>query len=240
MRKVIALLATAGLLAAATSAFAATTIVGSKHDLSYAANATGGLTYASSTQICVYCHTPHNAVEANVLWNRANPAGAKFKLYSGVGMVNTSYKSGLTADSTSLFCMSCHDGFTGVGVVAHNVVATRTGEVLTSGTIASSADLTRIAGVSTGSNLGANSVDLSRTHPINFPVSTNDTQADLWPGTGSAMGKASYSMPLFKSARDATRTLECGSCHAVHDSANQPFLRYTMAGSLLCLGCHNK
>src|SRR5512133_2630479 len=109
MRKVIALVAAAGLIAAATSAFAAVTIVGSKHDLAYKANKTGGLTYNTSTQICVYCHTPHNATEANVLWNRNNPTGSGFKLYSGVGMVNVSNRSGFTADSTSLFCMSCHD-----------------------------------------------------------------------------------------------------------------------------------
>lgn len=238
MRKVIALVAAAGLIAAATSAFAAVTIVGSKHDLS--SKIAAGLTKGTSTQICVYCHTPHNAVEANVLWNRNNPAGSKFKLYSGVGMVNTSIKSGLTADSTSLFCMSCHDGFTDVGAVAHNIADTRTGATLTIGAISSSADLTQIGGVSTGSNTGVNSVDLSRTHPINFSVSTNDTQLDLWPGSGSTMGKANFEMPLFRSARDASRTLECGSCHAVHDSANQPFLRYTMGGSQLCLGCHNK
>ena len=232
MRKVIALVAAAGLIAAATSAFAAVTIVASKHDLAYKANKTGGLTYNSSTQICVYCHTPHNATEANVLWNRTNPTGSSFQLYSGVGMVNVSNRNGLTADSTSLFCMSCHDGVTDVNNVAHNIADTRTGATLTAGVITSSANL----GGTTG-------VDLTRTHPINFPVSTADTQADLWPGTGATMGKASYTMPLFRSARDVageTRTLECGSCHAVHDAANAPFLRYTMAGSALCLGCHNK
>jgi predicted CXXCH cytochrome family protein len=65
-------------------------------------------------------------------------------------------------------------------------------------------------------------------------------------GGGGATTNSTF--PLYKTVADAgmigtrgtSRSLECGSCHAVHDSANSPFLRYTMAGSQLCLGCHNK
>lgn len=240
MKRVITLVAVAGIIAAASTAFAAKTIVGSKHDLS---NGGSGLTKGTNTQICIYCHTPHNAVNTAVLWNRA-ASGQTFTLYSGVNMVNVSYKTGLTSDSTSLFCMSCHDGATDMkGAVQHGTVAG-----LTTGTINSSAAL------SLGSVNGTTDGDLSRTHPINFPVSINDTQADLWPGSGAKMGNGASGtaataitgtngFPLFKSARDVageTRTLECGSCHAVHDSENTPFLRYTMTKSTLCLGCHNK
>jgi predicted CXXCH cytochrome family protein len=115
-----------------------------------------------------------------------------------------------------------------------------------------------------GGNLGT---DLSLTHPINFPVD-NDSQADLnYVGTNTFMGPvaaqaiaagvpaSTVSYPLFKATPSAgqvanvvngqTRTatnnyLECGSCHAVHDSGIKPFLRETMNKSTLCLGCHNK
>jgi predicted CXXCH cytochrome family protein len=99
--------------------------------------------------------------------------------------------------------------------------------------------------------------NLSKTHPINFPVRTDDFQTDLNTGGNTAhMGPGVTSgydwttkpvlFPLFKTtdanaARSTTnRSLECGSCHAVHDSTNSPFLRDTIAGSKLCLGCHNK
>jgi predicted CXXCH cytochrome family protein len=83
------------------------------------------------------------------------------------------------------------------------------------------------------------------THPVNFAVAvgSDQIQKDLQQvNTGNitdtkAGGKV---FPLFKSARSATQTLECSSCHSVHDNSNAPFLRETMAGSALCLGCHAK
>jgi predicted CXXCH cytochrome family protein len=248
MKKVLALVAAAGIIAASSAAFGAT-IVNSKHDLaaghssSYAAN---------STQICVYCHAPHNAALSLPLWNRNNPTNTGFTLYSGVGMQNVSFQSGFTADSTSLFCMSCHDGNTAVGAV-HNAgaidgqTATGTTHLPKSGAFGASP----ISG--SPANLGTN---LSKTHPVNFPVGTvNNYQNDLWVGVGSHMGpadaKTGYSFgktfPLFRtfvagnaSRTTANRSLECGSCHAVHDAEFSPFLRDTMNGSQLCLGCHNK
>lgn len=254
MKKVLALVAVAGLISAATAAFGAT-IVNSKHDLSSGSTIggqSGSYTRGTSTQICIYCHAPHNANLSLPLWNRSNPAGTGFTLYSGVGMANVSFKTGFTADSTSLFCMSCHDGVTSIAAVYNAGVIDGTGtaaqhtanaNAFTVGQSTSSAGAIA-AGVS--GNLTTN---LSKTHPINFPVSTADAQNDLWPGTDvlqpNKMGNSNQ-FPLFKSSNanaaraTANRSLECGSCHAVHDSAYKPFLRTTMNKSALCLGCHNK
>jgi predicted CXXCH cytochrome family protein len=38
----------------------------------------------------------------------------------------------------------------------------------------------------------------------------------------------------------ATNTLECGSCHNVHDNTAAPFLRKSNAASALCKTCHIK
>lgn len=237
MKKVLALVAAVGLIAAATTAMGAT-IQASKHDLS-AGSVTGGLYGGTSTQICVYCHAPHNAALSLPLWNRVNPAGSLFRLYSGVNMANQSFASGFTSDSTSLFCMSCHDGVTTIGAVYNAGVIDGTG-----GTSPHPAKVGAFGTIPLPGTAGTNlSRNLSKTHPINFPVSTLDPQTDLWPNTGTVMGKASFTMPLFKvtgANRATTRSLECGSCHAVHDSQFSPFLRYTMNKSALCLGCHNK
>jgi predicted CXXCH cytochrome family protein len=250
MKKSVALLAAAGLIAAATAAFGAS-IVNSKHDLS-AGSTVGGVagsyTLGSSTQICIYCHAPHYAQSSLPLWNRTNPGGGGFLLYSGVGMTNVSFKTGFTSDSTSLFCMSCHDGVTSIAAVFNAGVIDGSGtspqhpantNAFTSGGGAGGA-----IGAGVSGNLTTN---LSKTHPINFPVSASlNTGNDLHLGANAQMGKTGYLMPLFKStAADAARTtanrsLECGSCHAVHDSLNKPFLRYTMNKSALCLGCHDK
>jgi len=255
MKKVLAVAVATGILAAASFASAAS-IVGSKHDLT---NATGtGSKKGPNTQICVYCHAPHGALVTYPLWNRTNPT-VVYKLYSGSGMQSRQFQTGFTDDSTSLFCMSCHDGNMQMEDIHNKGALTNHGAYNSAG--AGTAGLTFATGAIGGNAALANdgggvSNDLTLTHPINFPVPTvNNSQDDLWVGTGPAMGggagTTTTTFPLFtvkevtaggnnNTARATSRSLECGSCHAVHDSLNSPFLRYTMAGSQLCLGCHNK
>ena len=66
------ILVAAAITLVASSAFAA--ISGSKHDLSSG----GSNTYkGGSDQLCIYCHTPHNAQgNGALLWNRTNGAVA--------------------------------------------------------------------------------------------------------------------------------------------------------------------
>ena len=64
-------------------------IVGSKHDFS------GVAAYGSNTQVCVFCHAPHNSVVASQLWNHA-PTAATFTLYM------------LPAQAQENLCLKCH------------------------------------------------------------------------------------------------------------------------------------
>ncbi len=239
MKKVLATIAVVSLMAAATTA-SALTIVGTKHDLS----STGGGTYKSTntSQICVFCHTPHNAVGNSgvqgsyyPLWNRNNPVGSTFKLYSSGSMQNGyltggqgGASTGFTADSVSLYCMSCHDGQTALGAVKNKPLDVASTISMTSGTISGTANL----------NDSPNS--LMNDHPVNFNL-TNGADPAIGVVTTNTVGTAAITkkLPLFKSARGNT-SLECASCHAVHDNAEGMFLRTTMNGSLLCLGCHIK
>lgn len=61
---------------------------GNKHNLSSTNNGVG-ITYKASNssdprgnQICIFCHTPHNASPQTVLWNRVDPQGGPFGHYS--------------------------------------------------------------------------------------------------------------------------------------------------------------
>ena len=233
MKKALALIAAAALMASAGTAMAKS-IVNSVHNLSKDATVVRNVTVSGSTQICIFCHTPHNGTGNLPLWNRnAGAVGAgTYTLYSGVGMSNVSYKSGFTADSISLFCMSCHDGSALGGTMIKNVPISEPAGLGNSAAI----------GATSKANLTAGGTDLRTTHPVNFPV-TQNTQNDLQPIAAPYMGKAGgVQYPLFKSSRSGgvANSLECSSCHSVHDNANAPFLRDTQTGSTLCLGCHNK
>lgn len=220
-------------MAIAGAASAATSIKDSKHDLSSGSAAT---VKGNTDQICVYCHTPHNATQNIPLWNRNNPAGNGFTLYSSVSMQNTPVKSGFTADSISLFCMSCHDGSTALGGASvHNNPVDQPSGI----TVADVAGRVSSGALDAASKYNL-TTNLADDHPVNFVV-TSGADSNIGTVTGATMktGSVTNPFPLFKSERGAT-TLECGSCHAVHDNTDPPFLRTTMKGSQLCLGCHIK
>ena len=70
-------------------------------------------TGTGTTEICVFCHTPHHTNTANnlkPLWNRGTSAPASFTAY-GTTLGGTSVASS-DIGSTSLACLSCHDGVT--------------------------------------------------------------------------------------------------------------------------------
>jgi predicted CXXCH cytochrome family protein len=106
-------------------------ITGSSHDLS--ARGWG------TTEICVFCHTPHNAKAEQLtpLWNHQSTA-ASYILYSSptMGQAPVQPRDG------SKVCLSCHDG-----TIAVDAYGARTGASLMTGP----------------ANLGT---DLSNDHPV--------------------------------------------------------------------------
>jgi hypothetical protein len=205
-------------MSAASTAFATKSIVNSKHNLGSTTEGITltGVTKSGNTQICIYCHAPHGASRSELLWNRNNPAAGNFRLYNIINGANnnSAYTASFTADSTSLFCMSCHDGTVSMDGVKHAGTAALLGDT--------GGDLTNGKIGNTSTNLGTN---LTTTHPINFPVSANG-QNDLYVITpmataksmGGGAGTATTTFPLFAANGGATSNgLECGSCqfHAV-------------------------
>lgn len=99
-----------------------------KHNLSV--SGPGTLKATSETEICLFCHAPHNGSPAGQLWNR------------NVGTTYTPYTSS-TRKSTpgqpngaSLLCLSCHDGTIALGKVLNRATQiTMQGGVLTGNTL---------------------------------------------------------------------------------------------------------
>lgn len=204
-------------LAAAAMLFAVPAFSGIKdtaHDLS-SGNANGA--GSDTTEICVFCHTPHGAGAAGFapLWNRTtisatdvygNPAGT-MNAVPTIGAVNA---------SDAVLCLSCHDG---------NSIATGLNNPPNS---LAGADPTVTAGLlGADANLGT---AMSNDHPVGFAFNA------ALVGLDDELTLAN-SPQLFGTGNDM---MWCSSCHDVHDNTNSPFLLSTNVGSALCLTCHVK
>jgi predicted CXXCH cytochrome family protein len=185
------------------------TIVGSAHDFS-------GLD--PDQQICIFCHTVHNADTTVVdapLWNHK----VTTKVYQ---LYNSPTMDAIPDQPTgaSRLCLSCHDG-----TIAVDSYGGRTGTLFLKGNLAVGAD------------------ELSNDHPIS--ITYDDALAvkdgELFPpsSTPSGLGKTISKDLLFNNQ------LQCSSCHDVHNgpaaaAVNDNLLVITQVQSQLCLTCHNK
>jgi len=186
------------------------TIVGSRHDFSTA-------TWNTSVgqQICIVCHTPHNAsttVTDAPLWNHATTS-ATFTLYTSSTLNATMGQP----DASSKLCLSCHDG----------TVAVENFGTITTGT-------TYLTG---GPLIGTN---LKNDHPVSFTYDAALATADIGlrnPTTAIGIGTGTINATMLFSGK-----LQCASCHDVHNTSGftAGLLRKSNAASALCLTCHAK
>ncbi len=185
---------------------AAAGITGSAHDLS-ASGWTGG-------EICIVCHTPHNAsttVSDAPLWNHTVNTTTTYTTYTSTTMTATVG----TPAGVSKLCLSCHDGTTAIdsfggATGSHNI----TGAAL----------------------LGT---DLSNDHPISFTYDT--TLAGNDHGLYDPAVKTSGLGGTVAADMLSGGKVECSSCHDVHNSTGLTHLLVKAnTASALCLTCHNK
>jgi predicted CXXCH cytochrome family protein len=215
MKRFVVLFAVVLLTASVASAQPA--MQGSKHDLGTGGGATDAATNVD--EICVFCHTPHQAAAASAqdpLWNHTLSSTASYGVY-GSDTLNASPNDlgGASAGSAAVsnLCLSCHDGTIGLGSLYNDPAAVPDNSATT---------LTGAANVGT---------DLTNDHPVNFAYDTT-----LFNNDGGLVDPASLSaaVPLFGG------TLQCASCHDPHDETNTPFLVVSNVDSGLCAECHTK
>lgn len=85
-------------------------VVNSKHDLSFVGP--GPARALGESQVCMFCHTPHNASPAAPLWNRSNPQ-THYRIYDS----STTDARIDQPGGASKLCLSCHDGSIALGMV---------------------------------------------------------------------------------------------------------------------------
>lgn len=243
-------------------------ILSTKHNLSSQPYANGTDTRAikatSETQLCVFCHTPHQAenLPNTPLWNR-KLSGATYTLYNSSSLDATDL--GQPSVSSSKLCLSCHDGTLAIGAV--NVLNgsftdqnPSTADIAMNGTGAGG-QMSSGSGTSSGytRNLGTN---LSNDHPISFTYNYALAAAD-----GDLVDPPTSVSPTINNRSPGIKPdipldndkVECISCHDPHIRDTDPtqdikFLRmnrfqanagpggivFSKTNDIICLACHSK
>lgn len=231
-----------------------TGIKSTSHDLSSATGFGAGydagiMADAPLDRICIYCHAPHHTMttdEAQIweidyypLWNHAITTTTVWIPYQntdpGNPVIPDDVQHQLNAElgdpaSVSKLCLSCHDGSVAISTYGHfdNEAASskHTGSVTASKN-------PRIL-------IGLNGY-LQNHHPIGFnydDVAAADNE--IRDPSSALLGNNPYGLTV----EDVLwgRSIECSSCHDVHNTKNtgKKFLRVEDDHSNLCFSCHKK
>ncbi len=176
------------------------------HNLS--ASGPGRIRASSESQVCIFCHAPHNTGGVRPLWNRDLPI-TSYLIYQSTTL------DALPGQPTgaSKLCLSCHDG-----TIALGSVLSRSEQIRMSGGDYIPAGLT---------NLGT---DLSDDHPISFFYTSGIAASDGQLASPTALPS--------EVRLDANGQLQCTSCHDPHHNRFGKFLVKRREFGELCVACH--
>lgn len=184
------------------------TIVNTKHNLSV--SGLGSVKAESETEICVFCHTPHNSSPQKPLWNREDPA-LNYTLYTS----STTDATIVQPDGSSLLCLSCHDGTIALGNVLSRTVP-----------------ISMAGGITTMPPGNTNlTKDISKDHPVSFFYNSDLAGID---------GQLNNPSTLTGPVKLENQKVQCISCHDPHRDLFDNFLTATNRYSELCIYCHDR
>ncbi len=201
-------------------AWAAQDVVNTLHNLSSTepTNPPIARTFKSATvsQVCVFCHTPHNATPDAPLWNRTM-SGQSYTPYDSTTLQANPRPDQPTGKSR--LCLSCHDGTVALGALVNppnDATNDMAGTLLT--------------------GRGELGTDLKDDHPISFVYDTTLANAD-----GELLDPSVCCNPSIPGHLPLDGAeLQCTSCHDAHEKDLAPFLRRAVLNGELCTGCHDR
>jgi predicted CXXCH cytochrome family protein len=193
-------------------------MLGTAHDLK------GNIT-AGSVEVCIFCHTPHDAsATITPLWNRTAGTAGPYSMYDSTFSGSVENAQATSPEGVSLACLSCHDGS-----IAMESLLYDGGRTITA------------IGVMTGVRAVGDD-GLQNDHPISI---TYDPVADTG-GLNTVASITTAGLPLYSgSIYTNADQVECGTCHNPHEptvanGGNAKFLRVDNTNSALCVTCHIK
>lgn len=204
-------LTVAGVLAVFGSSTASAGIKETKHNLGSQqsglnSDGTAANEFSGTGEICVFCHTPHGAdTEAKIpLWNRVATASPAYATYNSLGTL--SLDGGTAAvGSTSMACLSCHDGTQAMNTVINAPGSGLAGDAAWQAGIATGAGWSgshQLNGKMTGlAAVAADESGLKNDHPVGIQYA-GGPNANGVPATGT-YPKANFTDPDFKDANSA-------------------------------------
>jgi len=238
-----------------------------KHNLS--ASSTASNKTADTTEICVFCHTPHGAdtTQAVPLWNRELALPSTYSTYKDLKS-STLDGTIIPVGSVSLACLSCHDGTVAMDAII-NTPGSGTIDGKNAGWDFTGSATLDAEGFMQDTTIAMLGSDLKNDHPVGVPyagggikigvaefkdgdfkavVETEINGDPYWYVDINGDSKRTRSDIILYTRDDGLGTkrpyVECASCHDPHvkafDAGQVAFLRVTNEGSTLCLACHEK
>ncbi len=206
-----------------SAANSSATVAGTKHNFS--SLSTAAIKSSDSTEICVFCHTPHNSNPSGPGWNKQDQ-GSTYNVYESQTLAATlspnSPALGQPTGSSKL-CLSCHDGTIAIGSLLNMPGKEMEGTLGVAGPGVTAGKLTTASTAFIGT-------DLRDDHPISFDYSLSSQNPEI---------KDSTSLPV-EVKLDSSNKVQCTSCHDPHGTANPKFLVASLDNGNLCSACHDK
>lgn len=217
---------------------------GNKHNFSFANTSVnfravpGGDVpgYDRSSQICVFCHTPHRANSEGPLWNRASVVRT-FKHFSSATLAIDDAALKSAADygqptGSSRLCLSCHDGVTALGAVFTTPTVTNTVPIR----------FTNKKTGQTGTNVAIGFETFSSHHPVSFRY--NQAVIDILRAPPYSKTEYWWSPTSSAVKLDRQERMQCTTCHDPHqDQSDSPDVMTPFwtakTYAEVCQSCHN-
>lgn len=193
-----------------------------RHNLSV--SGPGPVKAVSETEICIFCHIPHNATPSSPLWGRRLSETTNYEVYTSATMTSMVGQP----DGASKLCLSCHDGTIALGAVLGR---SKEIEVIGAGP----------RGKIPKGAPGFIGTDLSGSHPVSFVY--NDSLSNFRNARGLSLIRppSHINNPNFR--LDGQSKVQCTSCHDPHedrfyDPGMVPRFWRDPTWSGVCVICH--